>query len=138
MVTKLCHMPPTLISSTVQEGTSRYWCTDLMSCSCILTFFSLLLSCCKLSLNLDHHFECVVYACLFVICCRCIVAASDIAPYLSLGCVMSGLDNLFSSLWDVKLQTQEMVPGESWHFDVHKLVGIYLSQSAYSCCTSHV
>ena len=49
---------------------------------------------------------------------------SEIMNYLSLGCIMSGLDGLFSSLYGVSLHAVEMEPGEAWHYNVHKLVSI--------------
>ena len=53
---------------------------------------------------------------------RCVVPTNEIMNYLSLGCIMSGLDGLFSSLYGVSLHAVEMQPGESWHYDIHKLV----------------
>ena len=54
---------------------------------------------------------------------------NEIMAYLSLGCIMSGLDGLFSSLYGVSLHTVEVEPGEAWHYDVHKLVNTL-------CCSS--
>ena len=42
--------------------------------------------------------------------------------YLSLGCVMDGLNRLFTALYGISLHVQPMKKGESWHYDIHKLV----------------
>lgn len=52
---------------------------------------------------------------------RCSTCSTDISQYLSLGCVMSGLDNLLTALYGVTLEKKAMEPGETWHHDVHKL-----------------
>lgn len=59
---------------------------------------------------------------------RCSVSATDIAPYLSLGCVMSGLDGLFSALCGVSLKPMDIEHGEAWHHDVHKLAVVHEKQ----------
>lgn len=60
---------------------------------------------------------------------------SEIMNYLSLGCIMSGLDGLFSSLYGVSLHAVEMEPGEAWHYNVHKLVSIMRYPLCLVCLT---
>lgn len=47
--------------------------------------------------------------------------SSDYAPYLSLGCCMDGLNEIFHSLYGVSLEAEEVKSGEVWHPDVVKL-----------------
>ncbi|XP_041975580.1 mitochondrial intermediate peptidase [Aricia agestis] len=48
-------------------------------------------------------------------------AASEHAPYFSLGACMEGLNMICQELYDITLQSEEMLPGESWAPDVYKL-----------------
>ncbi|KAH9371016.1 hypothetical protein HPB48_017005 [Haemaphysalis longicornis] len=50
--------------------------------------------------------------------------SSDYAPYLSLGCCMDGLNEIFRSLYGVCLEAEDVKAGEVWHPDVVKLVGV--------------
>lgn len=47
--------------------------------------------------------------------------SSDYAPYLSLGCCMDGLNEIFRSLYGVCLEAEDVKAGEVWHPDVVKL-----------------
>ncbi|XP_066987964.1 mitochondrial intermediate peptidase isoform X1 [Macrobrachium rosenbergii] len=46
---------------------------------------------------------------------------SELAPYLSLGAVMDGLNRLLNSLYDVVLEVEEPKSGELWASDVYKV-----------------
>ncbi|KAB7495062.1 Mitochondrial intermediate peptidase [Armadillidium nasatum] len=52
------------------------------------------------------------------------ITAETILPYLSLGTVMEGLNDLFIDLFNVSLKVEESLPGELWSNDVYK-VGVY-------------
>ena len=47
--------------------------------------------------------------------------SARISEYFSLGVCMEGLDRLFNTLYGVRLQLAEALPGELWHKDVYKL-----------------
>ncbi|XP_039758987.1 mitochondrial intermediate peptidase [Pararge aegeria] len=49
------------------------------------------------------------------------VASSDFNPYFSLGACMEGLNMLCQELYGITLQSEQMLPGESWSPDVYKL-----------------
>ncbi|XP_054164343.1 mitochondrial intermediate peptidase-like [Oppia nitens] len=45
-------------------------------------------------------------------------------PYFSLGCCMDGLNLIFGSIFSVKLEICEQIPGENWYSNVIKLAVI--------------
>lgn len=47
----------------------------------------------------------------------------DYACYFSLGDCMEGLNLIFSSLYNIKLLFEDLVPGEEWADRVYKLAG---------------
>lgn len=51
------------------------------------------------------------------------ITAETILPYLSLGTVMEGLNDLFTDLFNVSLKVEEPLPGELWSNDVYKVGG---------------
>lgn len=51
------------------------------------------------------------------------VASEDFSPYFSLGACMDGLNNLFDSLYGVRLKNEPLLPGEAWASDIYKLAG---------------
>ncbi|XP_047984865.1 LOW QUALITY PROTEIN: mitochondrial intermediate peptidase [Leguminivora glycinivorella] len=53
------------------------------------------------------------------------VANSDFSPYFSLGGCMEGLNMLCQELYGISLQSEEMLPGESWAPDVYKLAVVH-------------
>ncbi|XP_063616316.1 mitochondrial intermediate peptidase [Cydia splendana] len=56
------------------------------------------------------------------------VANSDFSPYFSLGGCMEGLNMLCQELYGISLQSEEMLPGESWAPDVYKLAVVHESE----------
>ena len=46
---------------------------------------------------------------------------SNIMEYFSLGVCMEGLNMLYSKLFKVSLEVEDVAPGELWHPDVYKL-----------------
>ncbi|CAD5114665.1 DgyrCDS3714 [Dimorphilus gyrociliatus] len=48
--------------------------------------------------------------------------ASEIAPYLSLGTCMEGLNNLIQEIFRISLNVEDTEPGEIWHEDIKKIV----------------
>ncbi|XP_063375511.1 mitochondrial intermediate peptidase [Cydia amplana] len=56
------------------------------------------------------------------------VANSDFSPYFSLGGCMEGLNMLCQELYGISLQSEEMLPGESWAGDVYKLAVVHESE----------
>ncbi|KAI1297226.1 Mitochondrial intermediate peptidase [Halotydeus destructor] len=46
---------------------------------------------------------------------------SACSPYFSLGSCMDGLNLIFGSLFDVRMEVTDLPPGETWHSDVIKL-----------------
>ncbi|XP_074657547.1 mitochondrial intermediate peptidase-like [Tubulanus polymorphus] len=55
---------------------------------------------------------------------RCKIDAMSLAPYFSLGSCMDGLNNLFQSLFGIRLQFEPVERGEVWHDSVSKLAVI--------------
>ncbi|OWR42103.1 mitochondrial intermediate peptidase [Danaus plexippus plexippus] len=49
------------------------------------------------------------------------VSPSEFSPYFSLGACMEGLNMLCQELYNITLQSEEMLPGESWSPDVYKV-----------------
>ncbi|RVE42298.1 hypothetical protein evm_013063 [Chilo suppressalis] len=56
------------------------------------------------------------------------VANSDFSPYFSLGGCMEGLNMLCQELYGISLNSEEMLPGESWSPDVYKLAVVHESE----------
>lgn len=50
----------------------------------------------------------------------------NISTYFSLGVCMEGLNMLFQSLFDVTLENITPETGEVWHYDVYKLVSLFI------------
>lgn len=47
---------------------------------------------------------------------------SDLAPYLSLGVCMEGLNTLVQEIFGISLNLENTEPGEIWHEDIKKIV----------------
>lgn len=55
------------------------------------------------------------------------VSDAEIAPYLSVGTIMAGLDKLFRSIYNITLRPATTHPGETWELHVRKLSYVDLS-----------
>ena len=55
-------------------------------------------------------------------------STDNLRDYFSLDNTLKGLDNLFQSLFDVKLERSPIEPGEAWHKTVMKLAFVHKSE----------
>lgn len=49
--------------------------------------------------------------------------SAEFSPYFSLGGCMEGLNVLFNQLYGIRLENDEMKPGEVWAPDIYKVAG---------------
>jgi intermediate peptidase len=52
-------------------------------------------------------------------------ASSGISSYFSVGTVFAGLSNIFQSLYGVRFEIEDVLPGEVWHPNVRKLAVVH-------------
>jgi intermediate peptidase len=53
---------------------------------------------------------------------------NNLSSYFSVGTVFSGLSDVFYSMYGVRFEIQDTIPGEVWHKDVRKLAVVHESE----------
>ncbi|XP_070538746.1 mitochondrial intermediate peptidase-like [Ptychodera flava] len=59
---------------------------------------------------------------------KCDINSMQYTPYFSLGTCMEGLSLIFTSLYGIKLEEEDTLPGEIWSPDVKKLAVVHESE----------
>uniref|UniRef100_A0A1B6C972 Peptidase M3A/M3B catalytic domain-containing protein n=2 Tax=Clastoptera arizonana TaxID=38151 RepID=A0A1B6C972_9HEMI len=54
--------------------------------------------------------------------------STEFSPYFSLGSCMEGLNYLFTNLYGIRLENEELIPGEAWAPDIYKVAVIHESE----------